>query len=1068
MLQKTAVYRGYINTPTFRTDNTATSPDVFAITEFPERLTAGKNVIKFRGREDTLQPGSLIQVEVLDYNGDPIYSEILANYIDEDKARVIVIWVYEDTSPGDATVTLLSTLRNVPAEWKNKPNVKWTRSVAVNPTAPNVSEIIFETEPTIRVSEQVGVQLNRTYTSGQFPTYAGGTITYTDRNFKRIAVVAGGGTFTSDMVGGTLTVASPTNPQSTPRYPISNNTYTSTIKKVLSRDAIELDAPYTVFSSQSIFSHTYNSFGPSAYTIDYEATPTYTPTQNSESFAYVEIEGLQPASGDVSRIKVYASGKGTVGTYELTNDIELVETEIFVPSTSSVDPYTNIGSIINQNVIDTYWESHTYLGRTETTAPILLYGNKPLINGIGLVSAIPIPRKNDVYVLQVSSSVAGKFIANSQYKVTFDAFGQRNSFSNNQSPKIHVYMSGSAFNYNTTDYYNQELPVRVGKKVGELEIRSNSQRIDDQTFYFKADRTGTGVLLFVIEAGQWSFSDIRTTTDNDPGYTPNYTRLRTEIPTKHKSGNQLSFKIEYYNVAGERSKLISFKNNLDWQGGNRYIDGDFSMITGSLYVADTLESGIAISGLTDTGFVRSLGYSGFETGDPGFLLWSGSALPGQNTKGGVPYSGVGLELFLDTSSYFRYSTADDELYVATKNFFLGDPNTSFISGSNSNIEISSSNFHLTADGNVTASNALFSGVALANVIRDATVIITAANSGSYLQAYNESDGSATPSYRVVLDGSLGGEIARRVRINCSLLRPIGDFTLPQIGSKERLDFILETNATDTYLLDTFNPRIGTIPLTWDQILLSQGSVITLTTSGTGGSGLAALSGTEHPFNHVFSRNITIGDGDGSGGRIELFVSRSSLPIASVQLAPSIIINESEYFGTFRISPARITSTTSTTIGQRQLGSWNTTYQFQTGLQANRPYMAFSSSASPGGSTSGVDRRISINGAFHTSWRDSDADITVATSDHTIVATVSSGTQTITLPDVSGLETGRQIVIMKENAAGTLVVAEPTTTGNIVRPGGGTGNRTTTSQYAQIVLYCDGNNNWYAQEWGTWT
>ena len=127
------------------------------------------------------------------------------------------------------------------------------------------------------------------------------------------------------------------------------------------------------------------------------------------------------------------------------------------------------------------------------------------------------------------------------------------------------------------------------------------------------------------------------------------------------------------------------------------------MLTGSLYVANSLNSGIAITGNSNTGFVRSLGYDGFESGFPGFLLWSGSALPGQNTKGGVPYSGVGLELYLNTASYFRYSTADDELYVATRNFFLGDPNTVFISGSGGNIEISGSGFHLTAAGDVTAS-----------------------------------------------------------------------------------------------------------------------------------------------------------------------------------------------------------------------------------------------------------------------------------------------------------------------------------------------------------------------------
>jgi hypothetical protein len=140
------------------------------------------------------------------------------------------------------------------------------------------------------------------------------------------------------------------------------------------------------------------------------------------------------------------------------------------------------------------------------------------------------------------------------------------------------------------------------------------------------------------------------------------------------------------------------------------------MITGSLYVASTLESGIAISGLTDTGFVRSLGYSGFETGDPGFLLWSGSALPGQNTKGGVPYSGVGLELYADANNYFRYATQPSELDIRTERFFVGDPNSAFISGSDGNIEISASGFHLTAAGDVTASS--FIAIQGGNVLFD--------------------------------------------------------------------------------------------------------------------------------------------------------------------------------------------------------------------------------------------------------------------------------------------------------------------------------------------------------------
>jgi len=85
------------------------------------------------------------------------------------------------------------------------------------------------------------------------------------------------------------------------------------------------------------------------------------------------------------------------------------------------------------------------------------------------------------------------------------------------------------------------------------------------------------------------------------------------------------------------------------------------------------------------------------------LLWSGSALAGQTSKGN-PYNGVGLELYANTESFFRYSTSDAEIDVRTDKFFFGNPSSSFISGSNGLIEISSSNFILTAEGDVTASS----------------------------------------------------------------------------------------------------------------------------------------------------------------------------------------------------------------------------------------------------------------------------------------------------------------------------------------------------------------------------
>lgn len=708
MERKEAVYKGLEFIPVFYVDDTLTSPDYFQISEFPTRLTAGKNLFKLRGHPTNLRVGGILGIEVLDYNGDPIYSEVL-DYIDEDKSRVIAIYIYEDTSPGDCSITLIAeatTIEGAPAptEWQGKPNIRWTRTVPVNPMVANVSEIIFEKLPTVNISEEIGVQLDRQYANGQFPTYTTGTVKLTTLNGQPVIELTGG-EFESDMKTGTITVASPVNPSPTPAFPISTTPYVSTIKKILTPTTALLDKEYIVYSSESIFPHIYTEFEDSAFSLSYEATPTYVTTENSQSFALVEIENLDPGTGDVSRVKIYTNNKGTVGDYEQINDVELTETEILVIDTASLFPDQSVGTFVTQSTIDTYWEGHTYLGRTESTAPTLTWTTESLDLATLIDSSTDITANNHVLTFQVKDAYQGLFIATSSYKVTVDALGTRSTVSSNNDPVLGIYMSGSAFDYDTTDLFNQELPKILGKRIGELRVTdSNSERFDDVSFSFESDKRGNGVVIFVVESGVWQISDVRTTTDNDVGYTPNYTRLKTFVETTHKIDNQITFKIEYYNVDGVASKQINYVYDKNWEGGNRYVDGDFSMLTGSLYVANSLESGVAITGDSNTGFVRSLGYQGFESGFPGFLLWSGSALAGQNTKGGVPYSGVGLELYLDNDSYFRYSTADDELYVATQNFFLGDPNTAFISGSNSNIEISASGFHLTPEGDVTASS----------------------------------------------------------------------------------------------------------------------------------------------------------------------------------------------------------------------------------------------------------------------------------------------------------------------------------------------------------------------------
>ena len=258
MAKQRAVKKGLNTIPTYVTDTSVTSPDVFKITKLPLRFTSGKNLIKLQGNTNNLKIGTPVKVEVLDYNGDPIYSEFI-NYLDEDKSRVITIYIYEDTSPGDCTVTITGILSNingqsVPQEWRDKTNVKWIRQFPVNPTDPNETEIIFIKEPGVNIQENVGVQLDRNYPTTQFPTYTTGTVEYFFRNNQPVLQLVGG-KFEGDMIGGTITVASPTNPAPTPNYTPSTTQFTSKIKKILNDNSVTLETPFTVLSNKAISSH---------------------------------------------------------------------------------------------------------------------------------------------------------------------------------------------------------------------------------------------------------------------------------------------------------------------------------------------------------------------------------------------------------------------------------------------------------------------------------------------------------------------------------------------------------------------------------------------------------------------------------------------------------------------------------------------------------------------------------------------------------------------------------------------------------------------------------------------
>ena len=149
-----------IATQTYITDRSANSPSYFVINNYPTEFTSGKNAIRLFGTQSKLKPGSEIFAEVLDAAGNPVYSEI-NNYTDQHNNFVISVWVYDDAIQGIGSITLLGTALvdenniPVPAIWRDRPNIKWTRQITISPTKRNDSEILFERPPRIGLAQVI-------------------------------------------------------------------------------------------------------------------------------------------------------------------------------------------------------------------------------------------------------------------------------------------------------------------------------------------------------------------------------------------------------------------------------------------------------------------------------------------------------------------------------------------------------------------------------------------------------------------------------------------------------------------------------------------------------------------------------------------------------------------------------------------------------------------------------------------------------------------------------------------------------------------------------------------------
>ena len=450
----------------------------FGVSEIPNILTGGKNLIMLVGSSDLLEPSSQIDIEVTDLNGRSIYHEVNSYMEPGTKRRAVSIYIYEHTPQGPAKITIVGVAKKRPngklisGFWSDKPNVMWQKQINVLPQRENLTRVILDDYPKINIKEIVREYL---VPSGNLTTTMtssiGTDITYTSNGTGTPFIESSQPYFSTSMASSTIEFTSIVPTLDSNENLVSGTTWTTQINNVVSDTKAYVTTHYkpsiqrTILASKNGMpqywqgNYAVSGFQIADYNHSYQQAVTWeTQSLNYESWAKIDISELNPMSGDLRNIKVYKKPQG-MQQYSLVQDLILEDSELLAKDDDYGLSYS-IGSFIEQTTIDTFWRS-AYVGySTPIGNPTTVTNSSTWIGGVVISGSENLKTnydttREDAYIefkMNPSADYNGDGINTSgpqlhkgSYTITMKLASQ-DVDDGIANPKIEIYTSGSAIN----------------------------------------------------------------------------------------------------------------------------------------------------------------------------------------------------------------------------------------------------------------------------------------------------------------------------------------------------------------------------------------------------------------------------------------------------------------------------------------------------------------------------------------------------------------------------------------------------------------------------------------------
>ena len=615
-------------------------------------------------------------------------------------------------------------------------------------------QVINDTQGAVSALDNFGATLNTFRRKRKFKKFAGkGGLSKRKRITRRASPEVDNYSFSSPSfnfeskhVGAKIELNTPS--INSTQYPSSRYTIPTTgsfeVLKVKNSSTVIPDKPFRIYDrqlAQSVDVPIESS--PFSIEFDPEVTRSISIT-NFRSYADVRVSNIRTFSGDVFRTKIYRKSEESISDYELFADLPLESSELLLNTTEGTG-LERTGYFVSQSDAVNYWEvSQSLSGLTGNAATASAkYNIDTQMDSIHISGS---NKQADEYVrFNLNKTYSFTLEKDVNYDFSAEIYGttapkivnlETGGTEEKVKAELEVFISGS-------NIPAQQGNENFGAKVGVLRVDDGSEKKDfgiTTGDFESTSKSENCILTFKVNAGQFYIADISVRPATETGFSPDLFTFTAPMPSNEVRPETYEFLAEFYDVNNNQADAFTFTaTGSEFKGSNMVITGEDNVLESNLFIGgESTASGMHLGGVSSklpetggpgaagSGFMRSVGYTGFTSasnqslgGKFGFMIYSGSVLP----DSGDDYLGVGLEL-VGQSGSLKFRTNPSVFDVRADSFFVGRESIQFISGAEGNIEISSSEFHLTPEGNVTASEMLLGDKAGGNFLQFAGSTLT--------------------------------------------------------------------------------------------------------------------------------------------------------------------------------------------------------------------------------------------------------------------------------------------------------------------------------------------------------